>query len=361
MKDKSQTEVDVSALSEADEQTFVEVVNLIRSARGRALAAVNTTLVDLYWQLGEYISRKIETAVWGEGVVDRLASYIKMKDPNLSGFTKRNLFRMRQFFETYQGDTIVSALLSQLPWTHHLMIMSRCKRREEREFYLRVAVREKWSSRELERQLSSALFERATINPPQISEVLKDRHPSSQSVFRDTYLVEFLNLPEGHLEADLHRGLVTNIRRFLAELGRDFCFIGSEVPLQVGGKDFFLDLLFFHRGLNCLVAFELKIDEFRPEYLGKLEFYLEALDRDLKKEHEAPSIGVLLCASKDSEVVKYSLSRALSPAVVAEYQTKLPDKNLFQKKLHEFYALIELTKFKLENEEKNETKKQVER
>lgn len=133
-----------------------------------------------------------------------------------------------------------------------------------------------------------------------------------------------------------------NLRHFLAELGRDFCFVGSEVVLQVGGKDFALDLLFFHRGLNCLVAFELKIGEFQPEHLGKLEFYLEALDRDVRKPHERPSIGVLLCASKDSEVVEYALSRSLSPALVAEYQTRLPDKGLLQAKLHEFYTLSEV-------------------
>jgi predicted nuclease of restriction endonuclease-like (RecB) superfamily len=339
LPDKRQTGLAVSSMSAADEQAFAEVINLIHSARGRALAAVNTALVDLYWQLGEYISRKIEAATWGEGVVDQLANYIQEKAPNLSGFTRRNLFRMRQFFETYQGDTIVSALLTQLPWTHHLMILSRCKRGEEREFYLRLAVQEKWSSRELERQLAGALFERAVMNPPKISAALKDLHPSAESVFRDTYLVEFLDLPDGHLESDLHKGLLANLRRFLAELGRDFCFIGSEVALQIGGKDFSLDLLFFNRGLNCLVAVELKIDEFRPEHLGKLEFYLEALDRDLKKDHEGPSIGVLLCAGKDAEVVEYALSRALSPALVADYQTRLPDKKLLQAKLHEFYAI----------------------
>jgi hypothetical protein len=160
-------------------------------------------------------------------------------------------------------------------------------------------------------------------------------------VFRDAYLVEFLDLPEGHLEADLHASLLRELRRFLWELGRDFCFVGSEVALQVGGRDFALDLLFFHRGLGCLVAIELKIGPFEPEHLGKLSFYLEALDRDVKKPHEGPSIGVLLCASKDAEVVEYALSRTLSPALIAEYQTRLPDKQLPKAKLHEFYVLTE--------------------
>jgi hypothetical protein len=157
--------------------------------------------------------------------------------------------------------------------------------------------------------------------------------------FKDTYLFEFLDLPDTHSEADLHRSLLANLGRFLTKLGRDFCFIGSEYPAQVGGRDFALDLLFFHRGLNCLAAIELKVGCFEPEYLGKLEFYLEALDRDHRKAHENPSIGVLLCASKDSEVVEYALSRSLSPALIAEYQTQLPDKKLLAAKLHEFYAL----------------------
>jgi predicted nuclease of restriction endonuclease-like (RecB) superfamily len=324
-----------------DERSFAEVVDMIRASRGQALAAVNTALAELYWRIGEYISCKLETAAWGEGVVDELARYIQLRQPNVRGFTRRNLFRMRQFYEAYRGDKKVSALLTQLPWTHHLLILSAAKRPEEREFYIRLALQEKWSSRDLERQLTGGLFERAVLNPPKISAALKEIHPGAEVVFRDAYFVEFLDLPDGHHEADLHSGLVQNMRRFLTELGRDFCFIGSEVPLQVGGKDFLLDLLFFHRELACLVAIELKVGEFMPEHLGKLEFYLEALDRDVRKPHERPSIGVLLCASKDNEVVEYALSRSLSPTLISEYQTRLPDRKLLQAKLHEFYELTE--------------------
>ncbi len=322
-----------------DEVAFAEVVAMIQAARGRALAAANTALVDLYWQLGEYIARKIESAAWGQGVVEALAAYIARRHPGLNGFTRANLFRMRQFYDTYRDDEKVAPLVRQLPWSHNLLIMSRCKRPEEREFYLQMARRDRWPRRELERQLAGSLFERVVLNPPKASASLKELHPGAEAVFRDAYLVEFLELPEGHREEDLHASLVRNLRGFLAELGRDFCFVGSKVPLQVGGKDFVLDLLFFHRGLNALVAIELKIGEFEPEHLGKLEFYLEALDRDVRKPHEGPSIGVLLCATRDSEVVEYALSRSLSPALVAEYQTRLPDKKLLQAKLHEFYAL----------------------
>ena len=167
--------------------------------------------------------------------------------------------------------------------------------------------------------------------------MVRQSHPLALEVFKDAYIVEFLGLPAGHNESDLHRGLLAKLKSFLIELGGDFCFVGSEFPVQVGGRDFALDLLFFHRGLNCLVAIELKVGRFEPEYLGKLSFYLEALDRNVRKPHENPAIGVLLCASKDDEVVEYALSRTASPALIAEYQTQLPDKALLMRKLHEFY------------------------
>jgi len=200
-----------------------------------------------------------------------------------------------------------------------------------------MAAQERWSTRELERQFKAALFERVVLSPAKVSSAVRQTRTEALDVFRDAYVVEFLGLPEGHSEADLHRGLLGRLKDFLIELGRDFCFVRSEFPLQVGGRDFALDLLFFHRGLNCLVAFELKVGRFEPEYLGKLSFYLEALDRDVRKRHENPAIGVLLCASKDDEVVEYALSRTASPALIAEYQTQLPDKALLQAKLHEFY------------------------
>ena len=302
------------------------------------MQAVNTSLIDLYWQVGQTISRKIQEAQWGNGVVAQLASHLARTQPGLRGFTRPNLFRMRQFYEAYRSDEKVSPLARQLPWTHNLIILNQSQRPEEREFYLRQAIREKWSKRELERQFKTALFERTVLSPAKVTAVLSQTHPDALSVFKDSYLVEFLDLPQGHLEADLHQGLLPQLKNFLIELGRDFCFVGSEYPLQVGGRDFALDLLFFHRGLNCLVAIELKIGRFEPEYLGKLGFYLEALDRDVKKPHEQPAIGVLLCASKDEEVVEYALSRSLSPALIAAYQTQLPDKALLQAKLHELFA-----------------------
>ena len=329
-------------MSELNELTpnpdFSEVTRLIDSARQRAYQAVNTTLIELYWQVGAYLSRKIADAEWGEGVVEQLAQHLASTQPGLKGFTRRNLFRMRQFYDVYREPQLVTALLTQLPWTHNLIILSRSKRPEEREFYLKMAAQEKWSSRELERQYDTALFERVVLTPTKVSPLVTQIHPDAQNIFKDSYLVEFLDLPAAHLEGDLQRGLLSQLKQFLLELGRDFCFVGNEYPLQVGKQDFALDLLLFHRGLNCLVAIELKTTRFSPEHLGQLNFYLEALDRDHKKAHENPAIGLLLCASKDDEVVEYALSRSLSPALVAQYQTQLPDKKLLQAKLHEFYA-----------------------
>lgn len=286
-----------------NEAAFSEVVSLIVASREKVFRDVNTALIDLYWRIGEIISRKIEAAEWGDGTVDRLAMYIARTQPGIRGFSRANLFRMKQFYETYRGESIVSPLVRQLPWSHHLIILGQSKRREEREFYLRLAIKERWSKRELERQLDAALFERTVLSPAKVSPAVRKSHPEAIGIFKDAYTLEFLGLPEIHAEVDLHRALLNRLKDFLIELGRDFCFIGSEYPLQVGGQDFALDLLFFHRGLNCLVDFELKVNRFEPEYLGKLSFYLEALDRDVRKPHERPSLGVLLCASKDDEVV----------------------------------------------------------
>jgi len=318
---------------------FNEVLALIQNARQQAVQAVNTQLIELYWQVGGYISRKMEMAEWGDAVISQLAKHLAETQPGLRGFTRPNLFRMRQFYDTYRGDSIVSPLVRQLPWTHNMIILSQSRHPEEREFYLRMAIQEKWSKRELERQFKAALFERSVTQPAKASAVLKQTHPAALEIFRDAYMVEFLDLPGVHAETDLHRGLLGRLKEFLIELGRDFCFVGSEYPVQVGGRDFALDLLFFHRGLNCLVAIELKVGRFEPEYLGKLNFYLEALDRGVRKPHENPAIGVLLCASKEDEVVEYALNRSLSAALIAEYQVQLPDKQLLQAKLHEFYAM----------------------
>jgi len=319
---------------------FDEVLHLIEAARHRAFLAVNVELMDLYWNVGSYVSRKIDMEEWGKGTVKQLSAYIQKRQPGLRGFSPQNIWRMRQMFDAYRDHPILSTLLRELSWSSNLLILNKTKLPEEREFYLRMAVREGWQVREVARQINAAYFERSVLSPPKISPHVRERHPAAPEIFKDAYFLEFLGIPLDHSESDLHAALLRNLGRFITELGRDFAFIGSEYPVQVGGRDFALDLLFFHRGLSCLVAIELKIEEFQPEHLGKLEFYLEALDRDVRKPHEKPSIGLLLCATKDAEVVEYALARANSPALIAEYQTQLPDRAILQRKLHEFYLQL---------------------
>ncbi|SOE06327.1 Predicted nuclease of restriction endonuclease-like (RecB) superfamily, DUF1016 family [Variovorax sp. YR752] len=327
------------ALTTTAEAAFGEVLQLIQGARRRVARAANAEVIQLYWHIGQYLHQRIEADGWAKGTVEQLAAYIALREPGRRGFSAQNLWRMRQFFQAYPPGSKLSTLLREIPWSSHLHILSRAKREEEREFYLRMTAQQGWQVREVARQIDSGLFERALLHPPKVSTALREMQPQAAQHFKDAYLLDFLALPEPHSEAELHRSLLMNLGRFLTELGRDFCYIGSEYPVQVGSQDFALDLLFFHRGLNCLVAIELKVTAFEPEHLGKLNFYLEALDRDVKKSHENPAIGLLLCASKDSEVVEYALSRTLSPALVAQYQMQLPDKRMLAAKLHEFYAL----------------------
>lgn len=349
------------------ETQFSQVIQFIQASRTKAISAVNTELIHLYWYVGGYISQQLQQANWGENTVGELAGFIKQHHPEIKGFERRGLYRMKLFYEIYSNSTIVSPLVRQLQkpnnhddtivspvvtqldlvlqkdclltkisWTNHLIIMSRCKTTEERIFYIKLSIKEKYSKRELERQINSGVFERS-MSGMQLSPSLKDRQSEISSIFKDSYIFEFLNLQESVLETELQKALLIQMKSFVLELGKDFLFMAEEFKLQVGSSDFYIDLLFYHRGLHCLIAFELKSDKFKPEQLGQLNFYLEALDRDVKKEHENPSIGILLCKDKDHEVVEYALSRNLSPALVAEYKMKLPDKDVLQKKFHEIF------------------------
>jgi predicted nuclease of restriction endonuclease-like (RecB) superfamily len=321
---------------------FDEVVQLIEDTRRQAIRAVNVKLIELYWKIGAVISRRIERDGWGKGTVEELAVYLARTQRGARGFSPQNLWRMRQFFEAYRDAPVLSTLSRELSWSANLYILSGTRRPEEREFYLRMAIKKGWNVRELARQIGASAFERSVLDLPKLSTALRELHPHAAEDFKEVYSLEFLDLPDGHSEADLHGALLRNLGRFITELGRDFCFVGSQYPVQVGNQDFAIDLVFFHRGLSCLVAIELKVREFCPEDLGKLSFYLEALDRDVKKPHERPSIGVLLCATKDNEVVEYALSRTISPALVSEYHTVLPPRALLQRKLHELYTQLAL-------------------
>lgn len=309
------------------------LIKIIEESRNNALKKVNEELIQLYWKVGEYLSKEAENAVFGDTYIDSIAKEIKNAFPGIKGFTRRGLYRMKQFYETYCEDEFVSALLTQISWTNHLLIMSKAKTMNERHFYITLCIKESYSSRELERQIESAYYERYMLSQEKLlPEPIKGL---KENPFLDSYIVEFLDLPKNFKEADLRKGLIRNMRDFILEVGKDFTFIDEEYRVQVGGEDFRIDLLFFHRGLQCLVAFELKIGKFKPEYVSKMDFYLEALDRQKKKDNENPSVGMILCASKDDEVVEYAMSRTLSPMMVAEYKLQLPDKTILQKKLQE--------------------------
>ncbi|WP_426478118.1 PDDEXK nuclease domain-containing protein [Chryseobacterium sp. CBSDS_008] len=320
------------------DKRFTDIIELIKRSRNNAIKTVNAELITLYWNIGEYISRKVELSEWGQSVVKELSHYIQTNEPDIKGFSDKNLWRMKQFYETYKEFPKISTLLREISWSHNLAIFSRCKTIEEQEFYIKLTKQENYSFRELERQISSSLFERTMIGNSKLSTVLRETNADIANTFKDSYVFDFLNLPETFNESDLQKGLIQQMKNFILELGRDFLFISEEYKVQVGNSDFYIDLLFFHRGLQCLVAFELKADKFKPEHLGQLNFYLEALDRDVKRQNENPSIGVLLCKDKDSEVVEYALSRSLSPTMVSEYKTQLPDKKVLQKKLHELFG-----------------------
>ena len=320
---------------------FNEVLNLVNIYKQKAYKEINKVLIELYWNIGEYISTKTQKDNWGKGIVEELANYISRKEPNIKGFTARNLWRMKQFFETYKDNKKLSPLVSEVSWTNNLMILSSSKSDKEREFYLYLTIKERYSKRELQRQIKSGLFERTMLSSGNLSDTIKQLPQNTRDIFRDVYSLEFLGLPQTHNEKSLQQSLIANLKSFILEIGKDFCFVGEEYKVQVGNKDFSIDLLFFHRELQSLVAFELKIDEFEPSYLGQLEFYLEALDKDIRKSHENPSIGVLLCRQKDDEVVKYALSRSVSPAIISQYETKLIPKYILKQKLNEFYTLLE--------------------
>jgi len=319
---------------------FAKIYNMIVQAQNKAWQQVNGTLINLYWNIGQYISNKTKNNSWGKSIVEELSEYILAKNPTTKGFSARNIWRMKKFYETYQNYEKLSALLTKISWTNHLHILSKTKTLEEKEFYLKLASKNHYSERSFARLIDSATFERTVLADQKLSAVLTEFPANTKGIFKDSYVFEFLKIPDNYKEYDLKKALIKNLRNFLLEMGSDFSFIGEEYPVQVGMKDFRIDLLMFQRTLNCMVACELKVTEFQPEYLGKLQFYLEALDRDVKKPHENPSIGILICKEKDEEVVKYALNRNLSPTMIAEYETKLIDKQLLQNKLREITASI---------------------
>lgn len=318
---------------------FSEIISIIETAKIRALKAVNTELITMYYEVGKYLSELCSKSNFGDKVINDVEMYISKNNPTIKGFNRRGLYRMKQFYELYKDDELVTPLVTLISWTNHLIIMSGCKTKEERLFYIKLCIKENYSKRELERQIDSAYYQRylLSVNKP-LPEVVPNVVKGN---ILDTYVLEFLDLPEQYTENNLKKAIIGNLKSFILEFGKDFTFIGEEYRVQVGGQDFYIDLLFYNRALSCLVAIELKIGKFKPEHIGQLNFYLEALDRDVKKPNENPSVGVILCATKDDAVVEYALSRCMSPTMVAEYTLKLPDKKLLENKLREITLLTD--------------------
>ncbi len=374
------------------EQQFKYVNSLIEQHRSSAIAKVNMEALLTNWEVGQYISQQLKSAHWGAKVVSELADYLKRMNPRRKGYGKRNLYNMVGFYETYssesflgfidslhldnlvqlpiaqlgalgqneivqsmtaqnEGGVIVQsapaqfelpfpAILASTSFTNHIEILNRCKSNEERVFYMLYSYRERLKSRELRRcivnQTYYTLLDKEKMLSPQL---LKD-YPSSEYMLKDKAVVDFLGLPAKHNEHHLHKGLLEHMKEFILELGKDFLFVDSEYGVQVGGSTKRIDLLFYHRALQCLVAIELKAVDFQPEFVGKMDMYLEALDRDVKRDNENPSIGIILCPSADRSMVEYTLSRSLSPTMVAEYQRKLIPQEVMRKSLEEYCSFI---------------------
>jgi predicted nuclease of restriction endonuclease-like (RecB) superfamily len=322
------------------EEQFGYLYDLIINAQHKALKAVNSEQIMLYWTVGQFVEQKLQTTEWGDNTVLKLANYLHNKNPKLTNFSRRGIYRMRQFYLAYPDFEFVSAMPTQISWTHHLEILSQTKTSEERTFYLQLTLKERLNYRELRRHLKTSYFERSII-ANQLLPPAFDNYPRDVSnIFKDSYIFEFVQVPEKHSEKDLKKALLAELKQFILELGKDFVFMGEEYPLPVGMKDFRVDLLFYHRELCCMVAFDLKMEDFEPSFIGQMNFYLEVLDTDIKKAHENPSIGVLICKNKDAQVVEYALRRNLSPTLVADYATKLLDKDLLMQKVNELFESL---------------------
>ncbi len=299
---------------------LVEIKARIRKAQYQALRAVNHELLELYWDIGESIHRKQEVLGWGKSVVETLARDLQAEFPGQNGFSAQNLWFMRQFYGEYRGRTNLQPLVREISWSKNIVIMSRCKDLLEREFYLRATARFGWTKAVLQHQIDNKSYEKYLVNQTNFDATLPAEIKAQAALaVKDHYTFDFLDLAAEHSERELERSLVNNIRRFLSEMGGQFTFVGNQHRLEVGGKEYFIDLLLFHRRLRCLVAIELKIGSFEPEHKGKMEFYLEALDTQERMEGENPPIGIIICRDKNKTVVEYALRTAGRPIGVATY------------------------------------------
>ena len=371
------------------EQQFGEVVNIILQHKSNATKAVNEELLLTAWHVGGYVSSKLNSEEWGSKVVSQLSEYIRTQHPDIKGYGRSSIYNMVLFYEEYSSKTFIDTvekylnsefvqplagqlempsvalstevnaivqpasaqfvqpLAGQMPkilelttLTNHIEILCRCKSSEERLFYILYASKEHLVKRELQRCISNQTYAALLGSKNNMSKGLLEAYPNAPIMFKDTLFVDFLNLPKKHSEAKLKNSLVEHMKQFILELGKDFIFMNQEYKLNVGASTYKADLLFYHRGLQALVAVELKKTKFHPRDLGQLEFYLEALDRDVKRSNENPSIGIVLCPEADRVVVEYAMSRSMSPTMIAEYKRILIPQERMQQQLNEFCNLF---------------------
>ena len=365
------------------EKQFAYVDAIINRHRGSAIAMVNVESLLTAWEVGQYISFQLKSSQWGAKVVSDLADYLKRQNPRRRGYGKRHLYNMVKLYETYStgdfhqlvgnlklneivqlpiaqiGNLENSLEIVQLPiaqmethmdsmpkvlalttFTNHIEILNRCRADEERIFYMLYAAHQRLKTEELRRCIVNQTYANLLDKDKMMSPNLRDSYPNVEFILKDKAIVDFLNLPQKHNEHHLHKGLLEHMKEFILELGKDFLFVDSEYAVQVGGSTKRIDLLFYHRALQCLVAIELKAVDFEPEFVGKMDMYLEALDRDVKRDNENPSIGIILCPSADRSMVEYTLSRSLSPTMVAEYRSKLIPQEVMQRSLEEYCAFL---------------------
>lgn len=326
------------------EINFNEIVQMIETRKQNAYKKVNEELISLYWDFGKYISEKVNDSNWGTKIVDKLEEFMKREYPTLKGFNRSGIYRMKQFYETYKDNEIIAPMVRQISWSNNILILGATKTTEEKEFYIKMCIKNNYTKRELDRQIGSGYYQRYMLSDGKANQSIakiegEEDYPNTRIL--DTYSLEFLDLPSEYCERDLKKAIISNMKDFILEIGKDFTYVGEEYRVQVGNEDFYIDLLFYNRALSCLVAFELKIDKFRPEFISKMDFYLEALDKQERKVNENPSVGVILCASKDEKVVEYAMSRSLSPTMVSDYTLKLIDKKLLENKLKEISDIVD--------------------
>lgn len=302
-------------------ELLVKVKQCIRVAQYEALKAVNKELIALYWDIGEAIAIRQQGETWGKSVVEQLAKDLQAEFFSISGFSARNIWRMRNFYLTYSQNEKLTPMVAEIGWTHNLVIMEKCKDDLEREFYLRMTRKFGWTKNVLIHQIENQTYEKTLLNQTNFEQTLPEQiRNQAQLAVKDEYTFDFLELADEHSERQLEQAILTRVEPFLQEMGGMFTFVSSQYRLEVGDKEYFIDLLLYHRSLKCLVAIELKIGEFLPEYVGKMQFYLAVLDERVRLEDENYSLGIILCKSKDKTIVEYALKESNKSIGVATYQ-----------------------------------------